>query len=43
MQPIFNFCPWIIVSTPQHKRKIPYNRHNRLNRKFKVVEIEKET
>ncbi len=29
-----------IVATPQHERKISYNRHNRLNRKFRVVEIE---
>lgn len=35
--------PGIIVATPQHEKKIPYNWHNRLNRKFRLVEIEKGT
>ena len=35
--------PGIIVATPQHERKIPYNRHNRLNCKFRLVEIENGT
>jgi len=44
MQSIFIYARlWIIVGMPLHERKIPYNRHNRLSRKFRVVEIEKET
>lgn len=33
----------IIVDTPQRVKKIPYNRHKELYRKFRVAEIEKET